>query len=65
MGIGWEIHEFEKKVIRVSGQQWQNTSMCEPGKQKIKFLARRIPAKQYYRELGVRKHVSLDLNRKN
>lgn len=65
MGIGWEVHEFEKKVIRVSGQEWQKISMCELGNQKIKFLAKRIPAKKYYRELGVRAHVSLDLNRKN
>jgi len=65
MGIGIEVHEFEKHVLGISGLQWPEISICELGNQKIKFLKHRLPAGRYYRKLGVKYHISLDLNGKN
>ncbi|WP_449258400.1 hypothetical protein [Chlorobium limicola] len=62
MGIGPEVHAFEQYIIDSSGMLWPGISMCELGNQKIKFLKRRMPARKYYRQIGVKEHVSLDLN---
>jgi len=65
MGIGREVHEFEEDALKAAGLEWTGIRMCELGNQKIKFLKHRIPAKKYYTGLGVKEHVSLDLNAKN
>lgn len=65
MGIGIEVHEFEKEILAIERRQWPEIALCELGNQKIKFLKRRISAKKFYTRMGVREHVSLDLNRKN
>ncbi len=62
MGIGIEVHNFEKEVIESLGAEWEDIKMCELGNQKVKFQYPRIPAKKYYEGLGVQEHVSIDLN---
>lgn len=65
MGIGIEVNRFENKIIESLGIAWVHIKVCELGNQKIKFRSPRIPAKKYYKKLGVQEHVSIDLNGKN
>jgi len=65
MGIGIEVHEYENHVIEQLGLDWSDIALCELGNQKIKYRSPRIPAKKYYYALGVREHVSIDINGKN
>jgi len=65
MGIGIEVNVFEKEMLNYVGLTWSSICMAELGNQKIKFLKQRIPAKKYYQNLGIKEHVSIDLNKKN
>lgn len=65
MGIGIEVNDFEKESLSSVGLTWASICMVELGNQKIKFLKRRISAKKYYQDLGIKEHVSIDLNKKN
>ncbi len=65
MGIGIEVHEFENEVVESQAIKWEEARICELGNQKIKFRTPRIPAKKYYEKLGVKEHISIDLNGKN
>ncbi len=65
MGIGIEVRNFEQQIIDRLGLKWADIALCELGNQKIKFRKPRISSKKFYYELGVKEHISIDINGKN
>lgn len=62
MAIGTLESQFELEVIKKGVMDWKNISLCEMGNMERKVNPKMIAKEYYTNTLGVRKHVSIDIN---
>ena len=64
MGIGQLEHNFEASIVNSQSLKWKDIAVCELGNMERK-MEPEMPAKCYYTNyLGVKEHVSIDINGK-
>ncbi|MBU0467192.1 MAG: class I SAM-dependent methyltransferase [Nanoarchaeota archaeon] len=63
MGINKNTANIEKEILKKKNIKYDEISMCELGNQWLTF--QRMRGKEYYKALGVKEHISIDLNGKD